>query len=288
MPRRSRAAAVLAPALAACAVACGGDDPPAAGAPAKQAGAARGVLLWAVGDGTASRQSDRLVRMIARSRPYRVLYLGDVYERGTAADYRRNFDPTFGRLARRTWPTPGNHEWPNAAEGYRPYWRRIRGRPLPPYYAARAGGWQVLSLNSQTAHGASSEQVRWLRARVRAPGTCRLAFWHRPRFSAGRHGDQPDVDPLWRTLAGRARLALAGHDHDSQRLRVRDGITSFVAGAGGRELYPVDERDPRLAFGHDEAYAALRIVLRPGRADLAFVSSRGRVLDATRVRCRPA
>jgi hypothetical protein len=39
-----------------------------------------------------------------------------------------------------------------------------------------------------------------------------------------------------------------GHDHDMQPLRPIDGITEFVAGAGGRSLYPLDESDSRLAF----------------------------------------
>jgi len=284
---RHAAALLVAAATVAVAACGGGGEPPTAPAPARAPGgqAASGVLLWAVGDGTASADAARLVRMMAASRPRHLLYLGDVYETGTAEDFERNFAPTYGTLATRTWPTPGNHEWDNRGEGYRPYWRRAHGRPLPDFYAFQAGRWQVLSLNSEMPHDASSPQVRWLRGQVRAGGTCRLAFWHRPRFSAGDHGDQRDVAPLWETLIGRASIVLAGHDHSSQRLEQRDGITSYVAGAGGRTLYDVDEDDERLAFGDDDTFAALRIVLRGEIADLAFVSSTGQVLDRSRVRC---
>ena len=280
--------------------ACGGEDgtsrAPSASrtaaltpAPAARRAAASqtGALVWAVGDGDAGPDAGKLVEVIRRSRPDRFLYLGDVYERGTAADFARRYAPTYGRLARLTAPTPGNHEWPRANDGYRPYWKRVMGKRVPSYYALEAGGWEILSMNSQVSHGTGSAQMRWLRARLRRPGTCRLAFWHRPRFSAGRsHGDQPDVAPLWRALAGHARLILGAHDHDSQRFRRRDGITQFVAGAGGRSLYPL-RRDRRLAFGDARRPAALRLSLRPGAARIAFVDSSGRVLDRSSVRCMP-
>jgi acid phosphatase type 7 len=136
-------------------------------------------------------------------------------------------------------------------------------------------------------HDEGSAQLRWLRAQLRRPGTCRLAFWHRPRFSAGDvHGDQADIDPLWRSLRGRARLVVNGHEHDLQRLRPIDGITELVAGAGGHGLYPLHRQDPRLAFGDDSSYAALRLKLSPGSAAYAFIDATGRALDSGRVRCR--
>jgi hypothetical protein len=119
----------------------------------------------------------------------------------------------------------------------------VQGRAPPSYYALSLGGWTLLSLNSEEPHGPGSAQLRWLDHRLRrGRGTCRLAFWHRPRYSAGTtHGDQPDVEPLWNTLRGRATLVLNGHEHASQRFRTIEGLTEIVAGAGsGAEpLYPL-------------------------------------------------
>jgi hypothetical protein len=129
--------------------------------------------------------------------------------------------------------------------------------------------------------------VRWLRERVRDPGSCRLAFWHRPRYSAGRYRGAADVQPLWDALAGRARLVVSAHDHNMQRFEPVDGITQYVSGAGGHGLYRFRRRDPRMAFGESGAYGALRIELRPGRARLAFVSSGGRILDVHVITCMP-
>lgn len=263
---------------------------PGSGAPiTAQTPSPEPAVVWAVGDGAdGSARSKRVARLIARARPDRLLYLGDVYERGTAAEFRRNFGGVYGGLARITEPTPGNHDWPRRREGYYPYWKRIKGRTQQPWYRQSLAGWEIFSLNSEAAHGPGSSQLRWLRARLRGGrGDCRLAFWHRPRYSAGLvHGDAPDVAPLWSAVRGRFRLVLNGHDHDLQRLRRRDGITEFVVGAGGRARYPI-RRDSRLAFGRADIDGALRVALRPGAAVLEIKAASGAVLDRSRASCRP-
>jgi len=246
------------------------------------------ATVWAVGDGAdGGQRAKRLVGRIAADHPDRLLYLGDVYERGSADDFAGNYASTYGTLARITAPTPGNHDWPAHLEGYDPYWRRVTGAATPPWYAFSVAGWDVLALNSEAPHAAGSQQVAWLRRRAKGAGTCRLAFWHRPYLSDGRHGDQADVAPFWRALRGRAALVLNGHDHDTQRFKAAGGITEVVAGAGGKSFYGVDKGDRRLAFADDRSDAALRLTLRPGRADLAVIAGDGRVLDRSTVPCRP-
>ena len=194
------------------------------------------AVVWAVGDGAdGSTRAKRLARLIARDEPDRFLYLGDVYETGTAEEFRRNFAGVYGQLAAITAPTPGNHEWGLHREGYDPYWRSVTGRRQRPWYRFELAGWEVLSLNSEAPHGPRSRQVRWLRRQLEgAAGDCRLAFWHRPRYSAGVYGDDASYEPFWRELAGRARLVLSAHDHNMQRLRPRNGLVQLVAGSGGR------------------------------------------------------
>ena len=246
------------------------------------------VEVWAVGDGAdGSEAGKRVAAMIAAARPARMLYLGDVYERGTRGEFARNYASVYGALARRTLPTPGNHDWPRHAEGYDPYWERVTGRSMPSSYVTRIAGWDLLSLNSETV-GPTSPQVRRLERTVASGGTCRLAFWHRPRFSAGSHGDQPTVAPFWRALRGRAALVVNGHEHNMQELRVRDGIRELISGAGGRSHYRLDRSDPRLGWSNVTRDGALRLRLRPGRADYAFVAVGGRVLRRGTATCRPA
>ena len=251
-------------------------------------GASRaGAIVWAVGDGGNGSDAARTLEgVIARDNPRRVLYLGDVYERGTAADFRDRFATVYRGLACRMDPTPGNHDWGNHRVGYDPYWRKVKGRPVPPRYAFSIGGWRVISLNSQTPRDRG--QLAFLRRElVRVNGGCTLAFMHRPRFNAGLHQDQErDVDPLWRLLRGKAAILLSGHDHDLQRFKPVGGTVQYVIGAGGRERYRVNDADRRLAFSDDRTDGALRMRLSPGVARLSIVAANGGVLDRSTVHCR--
>jgi hypothetical protein len=245
------------------------------------------AVVWAVGDGAdGTAPARRLARRIERDDPDAVLYLGDVYPSGTAADYARNYEPIYGDLAPITWPTSGNHDWGNRATGYLPYWRRY-GRARP-WYRFELAGWELVNLNSQEPHEPGSPQLRWLeRVLAERATTCRLAFWHRPRFSAGTvHGDARDIAPLWRALRGRARLVLNGHEHALMRYRQRAGLTEYVSGAGGGVRYAL-HADSRLAFGRSDRTGALRIVLTPGEARLEFRDLSGAVLDRSHATCRP-
>lgn len=247
----------------------------------------RSATLWAVGDGDGSAASGRIAALIERDHPTAFLYLGDVYPAGTADDFRDEYVPTFGRLRSLTFPTPGNHDWDNRGVGYQPYWGRVtHGRP-PPHYAISIGGWQIVSVSSEDGRDPKAAQVRWLKRRLAGSGTCRIVFWHRPRFSAGMHGDQPDVDALWRAVVGRAALVLNGHDHDMQRFAPVDGTTEVVSGAGGHGLYRVDPADTRVAWFDDGTYGALRTRLFQRHAALAFVAASGRVLNRFSVPCEP-
>jgi Calcineurin-like phosphoesterase len=247
----------------------------------------RNSVIWAIGDGADGGPDSRAVAsMVGAGRVDRLLYLGDVYETGTAQDFQANYDPPYQRFDSITAPTIGNHEWGNAATGYVPYWSAAHGTPPPLWYAFAASGWQLISLNSNTP--TSPDQLDWLRTRIaQTPryGNCRIAFMHHPRFSAGLHGDLATLQDIFGVLQGRASILLAGHDHDMERLRPVNGITQYVDGAGGRELYPVNRSDPRLAFADDTHHGALRIRLTPGQAVLTFVAEAGSTLDRSIVSC---
>ncbi len=246
------------------------------------------ATVWAVGDGaTGTAEARRVASLIERGAPTRFLYLGDVYENGTAEEFRTSYAPVYGPLRAITLPTPGNHEWANRDEGYYPYWARALGARPPDHYSVRVAGWQLLSLNSEEPHDPGSAQLRWLTRQLTDGGDCRIAFWHRPRYSAGTHGDQPDVDPLWHALEGRAALVVNGHDHDMQELHIHEGIRELVAGAGGNVRYPIDTNDLQLAWGSEATDGALRLRLSPGHARYDFVAVGGTVLHSGVTRCRP-
>jgi calcineurin-like phosphoesterase family protein len=252
------------------------------------------AVVWAVGDGAdGSSEAQQVAERIGSDKVDLLLYLGDVYDEGTAEEFEENYKPVYGRFDRITGPTPGNHDWPRHDEGYDPYWEEVRGKEPPPWYSFRVAGWEVLSLNSEILpdgeeadRRAAEAQLSWLRSELRDAGSCRLAFWHRPRYSVGNHDDQPDVQPLWDALQGRASLVVNGHEHNMQRYRPIAGITELVAGAGGHSHYELDRTEPRHAFANDSDYGALRLELRQRSASFEFIAADGRVLDSGRVSCR--
>jgi calcineurin-like phosphoesterase family protein len=247
------------------------------------------TVVWAIGDGAdGGSASASVATLVASHRVDRFLYLGDVYETGTAHEFDVNYRPVYSRFDAVAAPTIGNHEWANVATGYVPYWTAARGVPPPFWYAFSASGWQLISLNSNAPASTSSGQLGWLAAKIRRTprfGNCRIAFDHHPFFSAGLHGDTASLQQIFSELRGHATIVLSGHDHDMQRLHPVNGITQLVEGAGGRELYPVNRDDPRLAFFDDTRHGALRIRLRPGRAVVSFLAEDGSLLDRSAVGC---
>jgi len=272
--------AAVAAALAVAAAASAQDGAPA---PPERA------VVWAAGDvATPGVRADRVAALVRRGEPDRFLYLGDVYETGTFEEFRRWYHTRFGRLASITDPTIGNHEWDNRFKGYYRYWYGRKGRRLPPWFKTEIAGWEIISLNSQAPHGSQSAQVSWLRSALEAPGDCRIAFWHRPRYSDGAYGGAPDLNPLWNALSGHARIVLSGHDHNLQRHERQRGLVQYVVGAGGRGRYKLHPGPSTMVWGTDRVDGALRVVLQPGRALLEFRAPGGRLLDRSFERCDPA
>jgi calcineurin-like phosphoesterase family protein len=282
------AGAAIALAAAAAGAAGAGGAVPGPAAPPSAAQAERAVV-WAAGDvATPGVRAERVASLVRRARPDRFLYLGDVYETGTAEEFRRWYHPRLGLLAHITEPTIGNHEWDNRFEGYYRYWYRRKGTPQPPWSKTEIAGWEILNLNSQAPHQSQSPQVRWLQSALEGPGDCRIAFWHRPRYSEGAYGGAPDLNPLWNALSGRARIVLSGHDHNLQRHARQRGLVQYVVGAGGRARYKLHRGDSTMVWGTDRVDGALRIVLKPGQALLEFRAPSGRVLDRSTESCDPA
>ncbi len=252
------------------------------------ASSAQATTIWAVGDGAVpgSADDDTAARIQAEGDFRRLLYLGDVYETGTAFEFATNYQSSFGRFKAKTSPTPGNHDWPNHPLGYDPYWGPQAPRNGGHFYSFDLGGWHIVSLNTQEPIGSGSAQLAWLRGDLaRHPGDCTIAFFHRPRYNAGEHGSDPSLGALWSTLSGHAVAALSGHDHNYQRFRRRHGVVQFVVGTGGRERYSVDESHRRLKASDDRHFGALRLRLESGSARYTFVRKSGRRGDSGSLSC---
>ena len=178
-----------------------------------------------------------------------VFAAGDnVYVDGSAEEYRSCYDLYWGRHKGRTWPVPGNHEYETpGASGYYGYFGDAAGSNGLGYYRRTLGSWTFVGLNSEIDARATSVQVQWLRSELAAhPTACTIAIWHRPLFSSGLHGNNPDMRDLWQALYDlNVDVVVNGHDHMYERFDPQDsngnsdprGIQQFTVGTGGASLY---------------------------------------------------
>jgi hypothetical protein len=127
------------------------------------------------------------------------------------------------------------------------------------------------------------------------PRRCSLITMHHPRYSSGPHGSSTVVRRLWRVaLEHGTDVALAGHDHHYERFRrmnaaggpSRSGMVSFVSGAGGRSLYPIEEVRRGSVVRHDDDLGVLALTLGRSRFAWEFKTVDGEVVDTGTNRCR--
>ena len=250
-----------------------------------------------------SCRMDLTAALMTSLHPDAVLALGDnQYPSGAAQDFRTSYDRTWGAFKGITFPVPGNHEYgtPGAA-GYFSYFGDRAGQPGKGYYSYDLGQWHVVALNSECAHiggcAADSPQATWLRQDLTAhPRACTLAYWHRPRFSSGTHGNNVDNDPLWRLLAvNHADVVLGGHDHGYERFDpldadgrpdVASGVTEFVVGTGGDSHYKFHLPDDGSALRLAGSYGVLRLELAKDGFSWQFLRAPGgTAADSGSTRC---
>jgi hypothetical protein len=162
------------------------------------------------------------------------------------------------------------------------------------------GGWRLIFLDTGRCADdpwpmGDPARAEWLRAAIAGgPGRSQIVFAHHSRLSRGKHGDNPEVDELWRTLfdAGGTplvALTVAGHDHNVSiygprpRLTPEAGSVDFgggvhvmVNGAGGHG-HDAGFRGTRPdVFFDDDRYCLTRLTLNgAGSADVVVLSFGG-------------
>jgi len=260
-------------------------------------------VVAAAGDGASGEDtSTRVIDTITSLNPNLFLYLGDVYESGSMAEFYNWYgtgSSNFSVLRAITDPTIGNHEYNNGVNGagYFNYWDNI-----PNYYSFNAGGWHFISLNSNLAklggNPPGSAQYNWLAHDLTANAqTCTIAYYHEPLFNIGAEGPTEAMSSIWALLAQyKVAIVLNGHDHDYQRWVPLDGsgqfspngITEFVAGGGGHGLQNFVTTDNRVAYSNDlnpTAFGVLLLSLSQAGANFSYHSSSGSILDAGFIPC---
>jgi len=268
---------------------------PATGRPAAEGSP---FVLAAVGDAAGgSPQSAAVTDLIASWDPNLMLYLGDIYNSGTYAEFMNWYEPDeyVGRFADVTLPTIGNHEYSGCDQprGYLQYW----GDP-PHYYSVDTAGWHLVSLDSNSKFdevAPETQQMQWLVDDLESSNAaCTLVFFHHPPFTVGSHDDTEAFADLWKILVKHdVTLVVTGHDHNYQRWNPLDasgkadpnGTVSLVVGTGGQSEYAATREDDRLAGPLLTDTGALRLELNTNGAAFQFITTTGVVRDSDVVSC---
>jgi hypothetical protein len=252
--------------------------------------AADPVMVGAGDIASCTRSNDEATAELLDSVAGSVFTLGDnAYTKGTAAQFRDCYAPTWGRHLARTHPSVGNHEYmTKGASGYYGYFGAAAGSKTKGYYSYDLGAWHIVVLNSSCADvscSSTSAQVSWLKTDLAAhPDAHVLAYWHEPRFSSGVHGGNPAVQAFWETLyAAGADIVLNGHDHDYEGFAAQDpwgraddahGIREFVVGTGGEDLR-VRASTAANSQVFSATFGVLKLTLHADSYDWAFVPVAG-------------
>jgi calcineurin-like phosphoesterase family protein/iron/zinc purple acid phosphatase-like protein C len=247
------------------------------------------VLVGAGDIADCDSRGDERTAALLDAIPGTVFTVGDnAYGDGSAREFARCYDPTWGRHKARTRPSPGNHDYDTKnAAGYYAYFGARAGPVGKGYYSYDLGDWHIVSLNSNIGMSPGSPQERWLRADLDASTKrCILAYFHHPRFSSSSsHGSQAQTQPLWQALYDHAAdVVISGHDHLYERFAPQTpdgaadpgrGIRQFVVGTGGSSHYDFGPPLPNSEARDNTSYGVLKLTLDRGSYSWTFVPAAG-------------
>ena len=220
-----------------------------------------------------------------------ILLAGDLaYDSGTLDEFRRCFDPAFGKFRSRFWAVPGNHDYVTpGANGFFSYFGGRAGPSRTGFYALRMAGWQVLMLNSMVPMGRNSPQFLWVQNELTgSQARCTLAVWHHPFDSSGPNGPNPMQRDLWDLLyRNNVDVVVSAHDHLYERFAPQDssqrsdparGVRLFISGGGGAPPYQRARQAMRSEL-MISTHGLLRLKLDSALYEWEYVGVNGTVLD---------
>lgn len=203
------------------------------------------IFWFADGGGTDRKTPPVLVRWIRTQSPALIIYGGDIYNRGSDAEFALFFEQ-LGRDPSRLCHVAGNHDWDSPSDapfpdrtplGYERFWSRFQ----PPAseqpidrdkrggarydHVKDVGDWRLVFVDTGPCNDeqwpvGDPARAAWLRqVLAERHGRAKIVFAHHSRLSRGKHGDNDTVAGLWDCLfdnagAPLAALTVGGHDHN--------------------------------------------------------------------------
>jgi len=216
----------------------------------------------------------QVVSSVLALAPDLVLHTGDYVENGLIPENWTTFFTVEQKLLSQTplYGVMGNHESDSPLYLDAFY---FPGNKL--WYSFDYGNIHFVALYAEKA---TPEEDPWLAndlAQTRQPW--KVVFLHYPLYSSGEHGGEAalrkQLEPVF--IKYGVDLVLCGHDHDYERLVVKD-IVYIVAGGGGAPLYPAEHPDPNSAY-FTSTHSSVHIAVDGLQLNIAAVRSDGVQFD---------
>ena len=270
------------------------------------ASATNGTVRFAViGDyGKDNLNEARVAALVNGWQPDFVITTGDNnYPDGAAATIDANIGHYYSRFignyqgaygpgsqTNRFWPALGNHDWHtitcSGSQCNGAYFDYFTLPHNERYYDVDLGAIHLFALDSDDdepgGRGEDSAQATWLRNRLAASDSCHdIVFFHHPPYSSGRHGSIPKM--RWPFLTWGADAVFTGHEHQYERLEV-DGLTYFVNGAGGANLYNFENigtlpPGARSLARYNQDHGAMLVTVNTPAITYQFYNAGGDLVD---------
>ena len=268
-------------ALASTRAAQAADSKPAITLPLK-AGSARLLVFGDAGRGTKEQYDlGKVMLQYHQAFPYdTVLMTGDnIYGPDTPADMKLKFEDVYRPIIDRGvkfYASLGNHD----ASNQRFY--ELFNMKGEEYYRFEKGKVSIYALNSNYL---DKTQLDWMITKLSSdPHKWKIAFFHHPPFSSGgRHGSDEKVREIVHPLFVRngVDIVFTGHDHFYERTTPQDGITYFVAGAGGKiRKGDIKDRSPFKAAGYDADLSFMLVEFTDDEMHFQVIARDGKTVDS--------
>ncbi len=218
-----------------------------------------------------------------------VVMLGDnVYDGGTAEDYRRKFESPYKVLLDdgvEFYAAIGNHDSINQPD-YAPF--HMGGER---YYTFKADASRLARLTDTDiqffmidTETLDRTQLAWLdRELGKSPSRWKIPVFHRPIYTSGRYATPARIfrralEPVF--LRHDIRVALSGHEHFYERTQPQQGITYFVSGGAGSLRFGDIRRTPLTAKAFDVDFHFMLFEVTRDRLYYQAISRTGHSIDS--------
>ena len=256
--------------------------------------------IAAVGDGADNQnKADAVANSIGSASVPLLLYLGDVYEKGSYSEMLNHYGwnatdgpctnalttaqcgslGTWGQLGAITQPTIGNHEYevgPADGSAWADYWHQ-----RPHWTNFTFANTLFIDLDcgpsaSKCNFTQTSPQYNLVSTLLSNPHPpCVVAYWHIPALASGSDTQVPQqqILPMWTLLTDHGgTLVLNGHVHNMQILKPlndqmvlpssgQSALTEVISGAGGHSVAKNVTTGSRTAWALATTPGALYLTL---------------------------